>query len=86
MSWKPSSEVGRVTQKLERLNSTILLSERGNFFLFLKATLIWSFSFMLLYLILTDTHFNCWHITLLLEIVNEKLFQCLKTKTQQKIP
>lgn len=85
MSWKPSSEVGRVTQKLERLNSTILLSERGNFFLFLKATLIWSFSFMLLYLILTDTHFN-WHITLLLEIVNEKLFQCLKTKTQQKIP
>lgn len=73
-------------RNFEILNSEILLSERENFFSFFKATVIWGFSFMLLYLILTDTHFNYWHITPLLEIVNEKLFQHLKTKIQQKTP
>lgn len=80
MRQNPSADVARAHSSLGILTSEILLSERENKLSFFKATGIWGFGFMLLYLTLTDTHFSCWHITPLLEIVNEKLFQHLKTK------
>lgn len=72
-----SAKVRRPLRHLEFLQMTGKI-------IFLKATGIGAFSFMLLYL--TDTHVNSWHIIPLLEIANEKLFQHLKTKLQQKIP